>query len=307
MNRDISVVIPVHAGTDSDDIIECIESLLDQSYDAYSILVISESEDVSELIRSQITNERVNVRDIENEDYGVSRARNIGYIEARGSIVAYIDADAEADQDWLHEMNQSYENNDVPAVGGRADPVWPSNQEPNYIPSEFLWLVGSTHSTHPKNGSTVRNTFGCNMSYKKSVLEDLGGFKENIGKKKGYNLQGEEPEIGERMKKEMNTGVYYNDNMVVRHKVSSEQLTLTWLSKRAYLQGISKAIMKSESGAELNNETRYLETLPVSILSHIKKTFTGSERRKSFLSIFMIPYFTFLVGSGYLIGRAKFR
>lgn len=300
----ITVGIPIHGGTSEEDINSCIESLLSQDYSSFDILVLSEDERMSKKLEDRFSSNLIDIVDVENENGGLSYARNEIYKRSSSDVVAYIDADAEADENWLSEIGETYRNKKVPAVGGRAEPNWESKR-PIFLPEEFFWLVGVTDANHPDHGSTVRNAFGCNMSYKRDILEQLGGFNTDLGKNKDYNLQGEEPELGERLMEEMNVGVYYNENASVQHKVSDEQGTIRWLSGRAYLQGVSKAVIEASTSSNLSREKQYLQEVLKSCIKYFKRCFTGPERLHSFVSIFSILYFTALVGSGYLVMSFK--
>lgn len=305
-NPSITVAIPTYSGSNENEVSECIESILNQTYDNYDIIIVSETENISKLIESKYANNNsIRKIEIDNPDGGLSRARNVVIEESNSDIICYIDDDATAKPDWLEEIANSYVNRNVPAVGGKAVPVWLSDR-PNYVPDEFLWLFGITHRNHPEHGSTVRNTFGCNISYKKSILEKLGGFNEDLGKNEGFNLQGEEPEIGLRMQKMFGTGMYYNENAIVEHKVHSYQCNKKWLANRAFLQGISKAIIKEEVDAKMSAEMSFLKST-ISSIGRYFKLGLKQNPKKNFSQMFGIIYFTFLVGMGYIFYKSPLK
>lgn len=302
----ISVAIPEYDASETDKLSECIKSLLNQDYPRYEIVVISESDEVSEFVRNEFGNESiVSVKDIENPDGGVSVARNAAVHATGGEVIAYIDSDAVADEDWLNKLGVMYRDKNVLAVGGRAEPDW-IGKRPKYLPDEFLWLVGVTHKGHPKNGSIVRSTFGCNMSYRRSVLEELR-FNDNLGKEHGYNLQGEEPELGIRMREEFNSGMYYAGDARIYHKIDEEQTSLKWLTRRAYLQGISKAIIENETREEdsLGTDKSFLGFIFKNSLPNYSRGLVYGPRIASVYLLFGILYFTVLVGMGYTVGKIK--
>lgn len=307
MNSDdpkITVATQVYSEDQKSDLEKCIKSLINQTYDDYEILVASESQSLTDFVESEYQNY---VRSIyfENE-YGVSVARNKAYKNSNGDIVVYIDSDAEADPKWLESIAKSYEDQDTIAVGGRAKPDWNSSRPP-YLPDEFLWLVGSTHQGHPDDEEMVRSTFGCNMSFRREVLEDLDGFNRDMGKDHGYNLQGEEPELGARMKQEFGTGMLYNEDAVVYHKVEEYQTSIRWLSKRAYLQGVTKAFIDSrlETNNNLNPEKNYSIHLLDTLMHYPKYMIFNRNKIAKVFELFGLLYFTFLVGIGYLVGKIK--
>lgn len=302
----ISVCVAIHSGSDLDDVIDCIESLEEQEYDDYEILLLSESDKYSESVEHSFSDSKhLRVKNIENEEGGLSEARNEAIELSVNEVILYIDADATADSDLLYQIGKTYRDKQVLAVGGRAKPIWSEGSRPLYIPKEFLWLVGCTHKNHPEHGSVIRSTFGCNISFKREVLSRLNGFNEDLGKNHGRNLQGEEPELGIRMNKEMNSGMYYNSNAVVNHKVDGEQQKLRWLTNRAYLQGYSKSIIKQQTEANLSSESEFMSDLKKSLYNKSKDLVTFNDSRQNFVEIIFILYFTLLVGIGYTVGQTK--
>lgn len=302
---EISVAIPEYDPSETKNLSDCIYSVLEQDYDNFEIIVVSESEELSKFVRDKFdTVDKVSVKDIDNPDGGVSVARNAAVSSADGEVIAYIDSDATAQEGWLKRIGEIYRDKNVLAVGGRAVAEWEYSR-PRYLPDEFLWLVGVTYKGHAESGSIVRSTFGCNMSYKKSILTELR-FNENLGKEHGYNLQGEEPELGLRMKEKFNSGMYYTEDSVVCHRIDAEQSKLSWLSKRAYLQGISKAIIEKETkGNSLSSDKGFLNYIATkSIPFYLKNTISG-DKFNSLMLLLGTIYITFLVGIGYIVGRAK--
>ncbi len=301
---DISVIIPSYDINKLNLLKKSIDSVLSQKYSNYDIIVITESEDLTDAVESSYNSSpRVSVVQISNESGGVSEARNEGIKQARGDIIAYIDSDAVADENWLQKINKVYqENEDVIAVGGKSIANWETNK-PWYLPDSFLWLVGVTHKGHPDHGEIIRSTFGCNMTFKKNIFDKISGFSSDLGKSHGFNLQGEEPELGLRIQNEFNTGMYYTKNAIIYHTVEKHQTNFKWLSKRAYLQGVTKAIMSNKK-SELQTEENYLRKLfLLYVPKHIKSLISGKSIVQSIGSIIGIIWFTFLVGLGFLRGK----
>ncbi len=305
-NTYITVVIPAYNFNKVGFLIESIDSVLNQNYDDFDILVITEGDKLTKHIESMYLNrENVSVNQIQNSTGGISVARNEGFKRAQGDIIAYLDSDAVADEDWLTEISKVYKKNeDIISVGGKAEANWLSNR-PWYLSDEFLWLVGVTHEGHAPHNSMIRNAFGCNMSFKKEVLKSTGGFDKNLGKNHGFNLQGEEPDLGIRIYQQYNTGTYYNENAVVYHSVEEHQTNIVWLCKRAYLQGITKYMIEDKYSTDnsLETESDYLSFL---FLTQIPKYINSIAKRNnvktSVSSIIGIILFTFFVGIGYIRG-----
>jgi cellulose synthase/poly-beta-1,6-N-acetylglucosamine synthase-like glycosyltransferase len=111
----------------------------------------------------------------------LSPARNTGVRCATGDIVAFLDDDACARPDWLARMLAHYADSTVVAVGGRIVPVWPQGR-PRWFPEEFDWVVGCSYRGQPEQIAVVRNLIGCNMSFRRALLDQVGGFRETLGR-----------------------------------------------------------------------------------------------------------------------------
>ncbi|HHX59491.1 MAG TPA: glycosyltransferase family 2 protein [Epulopiscium sp.] len=93
----ISVIIPVY--NIEDYITRCIESVLNQSYKNFELLLINDgSSDDSGFICDKFSNKDSRVKVFHQENKGVSAARNLGIHKAKGKWVAFVDGD-----DWIEE------------------------------------------------------------------------------------------------------------------------------------------------------------------------------------------------------------
>lgn len=88
----VSVIIPAY---NAEPVIErAVQSVLNQSYKNYEIIVINDgSSDKTEEKVNQIASEFQCVHLISTDNGGVSRARNIGIHQARGKYITFLDAD----------------------------------------------------------------------------------------------------------------------------------------------------------------------------------------------------------------------
>lgn len=90
MNELISVIVPVYNVEDY--ISECIESILNQTYNTFELLIINDGSTDSSLDKVLAFNDsRIKLIDKENE--GLSSARNIGMELANGKYITFIDSD----------------------------------------------------------------------------------------------------------------------------------------------------------------------------------------------------------------------
>lgn len=170
----ISIVVGVRNMQDT--IEPCINSLLNQSYENKEIIVINDgSDDNTESILQKIKNKNKNchISIITTEKRGISHARNFGYKIANGEFVAYTDADCILMNNWLELVFPYFKDPKVALVGGvtrfKSDNSYTSiyrqiefeKRYENIKKKEVVWAGGP--------GSIFR----------KSVLEEIGGFNPN--------------------------------------------------------------------------------------------------------------------------------
>jgi len=89
---DITVIVPVYNAIHY--LQKCIDSILDQSFINFELLLINDgSTDGSDLICNFYSERDTRIRVFHKKNEGVSSARNIGIINAKGKWISFIDAD----------------------------------------------------------------------------------------------------------------------------------------------------------------------------------------------------------------------
>ncbi len=120
--------------------------------------------------------------------YGhMTMSRNMGLVRSSGDIVAFIDDDAYADPTWLEELVASYEEDErgeVGAIGGRAkqgdrppEPWVEVDKIGKLMPNGELYAGFDTDSGRVQD---VDHMIGCNMSFRRETLAQLGGFRDDF-------------------------------------------------------------------------------------------------------------------------------
>lgn len=102
-NLKISIIIPIY---NADDYIEkCVNSILNQTYKNYEIILIDDgSTDNSLAICNNYASKNENIKVIHIENGGPSRARNIGIKNASGEYILFIDADDVIKNDMIEKL-----------------------------------------------------------------------------------------------------------------------------------------------------------------------------------------------------------
>ena len=103
---------------------------------------------------------------------GLSSSRNRGIKSAEGEFILFTDDDCTADNDWIERMSAALEREPVVA-GAVASP------ESNYV--GLCHNIAEFHPFMPgRKPGKVEFIAGANMGFRRSVLDELGGFDEKV-------------------------------------------------------------------------------------------------------------------------------
>jgi len=145
----------------------CLDSLANLNYPDYETIVVDDgsSDSTAEVAA------RAGVRVLRAEHRGLAAARNSGIEAAAGSCVAFIDADARADSDWLYHLVETFTRRDAAAAGG-----------PNFAPPPASARAAAIAAApgQPREvragDDTLEQVCGCNMIVNKIAAQAAGGF-----------------------------------------------------------------------------------------------------------------------------------
>ncbi len=174
--RRISVVIPVFNSEKT--IGKCLQSLNSQTHPSYEVIVI---DDGSTDNTAQIIQANDSVIFIRQSRGGPSSARNKGIERANGEYVAFTDGDCIVPDDWLMELAKGLENDEVAGSGG--DQISPEDEsEFGKNIQKYFKIIGFLTGYIKTSDSLgiVDHNPSCNSIYKKSILQDIGGFDPDL-------------------------------------------------------------------------------------------------------------------------------
>ncbi|WP_318570021.1 glucosyl-dolichyl phosphate glucuronosyltransferase [Salinigranum marinum] len=297
----VSVVICTYSPAVFDHFVDAANSLLAQTYDDVELVVVVDGDEtLAGQVRDRYGSHDDVVIHCNDRNRGLSESRNVGVDLAAGDVVAFMDDDAVAHPDWIERLVDLYDHHGAVAAGGRMAGRWVAGR-PSFLPAEFDWLVGVTHRGFPTDEQEVRNTFGSNISFRREVFEELGGFETNLGRSGEKNLQGEETEFAARVRERYGQGVWYDPDAVVEHKVFDYRTDPRWLVDRAFWQGYSKRTMATIlPDNDDDEETDFLRFLLTESLPGRAASLVRSPSVADGLQLLSLLAFTALVGLGYL-------
>jgi len=161
-----SVVVCSYNGAKTLD--RCLTSLKEINYPSYEVILV---DDGSTDNTHEIAARHPWVKNIRQENKGLSFARNVGAHASCGDVIVYTDSDCMADPDWLYYLMGTLLSGDYAGVGG-----------PNISPPAENWVQACV-SAAPGGPNHVLLTDvvaehipGCNMAFHRWAFDQVGGF-----------------------------------------------------------------------------------------------------------------------------------
>ena len=237
---------------------------------------------------------------------GLSGARNTALEKVAGDVVVFLDDDAVPRDGWLAALKAPYRDAGVFAVGGWASPAWPHGDRPARIPPELDWVVGCSYEGMPRTRAPIRNLMGCNMSFRRQVFDLVGGFDEAVGRVGTTPLGCEETELCIRLRQARpDVEILFEPVAIVDHSVTADRITWQYLRRRAYAEGLSKALISGDVGrAAMATELAYgRKVLPAAVARDARRWLGGDRSAGQAAGAVPLTLGTF--AAGYAAGRLR--
>lgn len=281
----VSVVVASYTNARLRDLLDLLTSLSTQSYSPIEIVFVGEGdlqlcEAVANFARERGM-QRVTVL-FNDEESGVSAARNLGIKHAKGDIIAFTDDDAVPHRDWVEEMIKAYvDDSSIVGVTGRVEPVW-EDLSMSWFPKELYWIVGCTGwidgDAHTRTALIAPTA---NVSYRREALVLAGCFSRLLGPHRCDVQQGlrwaegipEDTDLFLRLKRCTGGQVVYNPRAVVDHKVRRWRVGTRWIVSRSLGVGWSRCMLqrlyRHEDGTPVQVQQDLLRRILTGLLPQI--------------------------------------
>lgn len=210
----ISVVVAVR--NEKNYIERCIESLLNQNYDDYEIIVVDGMSNDGTYELLQKLQKKHGFKLFQNKKRNAAAGRNIGIKAAEGDIIAFIDGDAIADKNWLSNIKSAFERSGAIGVGG-PDLIPEDSDEKSkiigYVMTSPIARGGrfnpSTQHAMMEEERYVKHIPTCNLALKREVFNEVGLFDEEF-------VKGQDLELNYRITK-AGYRLFYSPSIKVVH------------------------------------------------------------------------------------------
>lgn len=169
----VSVIIPTYNREKC--ILELLQSLFTQDYKNYEIIVIDQSEQLSEEKKTFIKSHKGKIKYFHIHERGRSLAKNYGILQAKGDIILFCDDDIIPPGNFLSTHVANYNENEIGAVSCRlVEEGQPAISIKNPLKATFYGkLINKPYSTC---SGYVTSLNGGNMSFRRKALNQSGFF-----------------------------------------------------------------------------------------------------------------------------------
>lgn len=240
----ISAIVPTHNRSAS--LVGTLNSLCQQSLPAeqYEIVVVdnASSDDTPKVIQAWLQSDQaiasgISISYVHEGRLGLHFARHAGVRSAKGDILAFTDDDAVVDVHWLEALLDPYASPRVGCVGGKILPRWLADP-PAWLMPYATGNLSLLDLGKEKISLDWPGIFGCNLSVRKSVLYEVGGFNpDSFGDT--WLGDGETGLLCKVM--DAKYEIVYTPDAVVWHVIPQQRLTLRYLKSRRANQGACDA------------------------------------------------------------------
>jgi len=166
---------------------DCLDNLANQTYVDFETIVVDSSDNYAarDLLSAWPAVHYLSIWDGRNN---MPAARNLGLSNALGDIVAFIDDDSMVFPDWLENIMSGYSEDVIGGVGGRIInkkiTVAVNDARIGQVLPDGTAI--ENFSKDIKNPILVEWFGGCNMSFRRLILNKLDGFDSKYGGNNSY-------------------------------------------------------------------------------------------------------------------------
>ncbi|MBS1817926.1 MAG: glycosyltransferase family 2 protein [Acidobacteria bacterium] len=192
---------------------------------------------------------------------GKSFALNLGLSHAQGDVIALTDDDVLPSDEWLVRIVDAFRTKEpLTFVFGKVIPRWGSVPPPELLTAraQDIWgplaIVdyGDEPADYLPESHSQRLPIGANLSFARSALLTIGGWRTDLGKVNNTLISGEDHEIFVRLRRHGLYRGYYDPRVAVRHYVPASRLTRKYFRQWFYWHGKTNALMLADLFPDLD-------------------------------------------------------
>ena len=248
----VSVVVCTYNRAESlrDTLLALQRQVITNGVDFEVVVVDNNSADHTSRVVEQCAREGTRpVRYFFEPTQGKTHALNLSIRESRGELLAFTDDDVVPEPGWVEALWNAAERFQADGVGGRILPLW-AKRPPSWLEGQQTLLSSLAlidEGAQPIVGSihTAYRTCGANMAFRKTVCEEIGGFRTDLGPNGARLWRGDDLDFVVRAFR-AGKRIVYSPDAVVRHKVPVERMRLMYFRKWKFQAGLMQALILPE-------------------------------------------------------------
>jgi glycosyltransferase involved in cell wall biosynthesis len=210
------------------------------------------TDDTREVVRQAAATGPYSVRYLAERQQGKSFALNTGLASAHGDVIALTDDDVLPARDWLQRIVANFRAADVMFVFGKVLPRWevPPPPELVTVPARDIWgpLALIDYGDEPvsydaQSFGKKRLPVGANLAVRRQAVEQVGGWRTDLGRVDNTMIAGEDRELCVRLYR---AGLYsgiYDPSVLVKHHVPAARMKRDYFRKWFFWHGRTLARM----------------------------------------------------------------
>ena len=175
----VSVIIPTFNRNIS--LCNTLSCLFKQLYKNYEIIIVDQSDKEFKEKDLFLIKNKNKFKYLATKIPNAARARNIGILEARGTILLFLDDDVIFDKDLIKNHVSNYTDKKIGAVAGRVTSNEGKNKELKSLKvGRISWFGKFTDGFSSMIRQEVDTVIACNASWKKTCLDRVGLSMKNL-------------------------------------------------------------------------------------------------------------------------------
>ncbi len=220
----------------------------------WEVLVIdnNSSDHTRQIVEAFIPRSPVPTRYILESRQGKSFALNTGIAASAGDVLAFTDDDVRVDQNWVTAIATAFAQTQCDLAVGRIRPIWPGARPAWYVTSGpySIMAIAGGFDLGEQIIPTNRPPFGANMAVRRTMIEQHGGFRADLGPQGTAAGLGEDTEFGERLIRAGARCVYL-PAAIVDHLVEARHCTKRYVQQWYFHFGRSAIQKKGRPAGRL--------------------------------------------------------
>ena len=161
------------------------------------------------------------VLEINRDEFDHGGTRNLGWRSAKGEIICFMTQDAlPVDDLYLANLIQGFEDNDVVMISGRQVPKSEANYVERLTRAFNYPAISNVRSQKDIESMGIKAYFFSDVcaAYRRSFLEETGGFDSPIISNEDMLLAAKALQAGYRVRYEAKAEVYHSHNFSLRYQ-----------------------------------------------------------------------------------------